>query len=58
MTQGELIYFMGVVVAFLAFGVTLAALSHGQRLPPIPRADEEPARPSASPSEPAHRGDA
>jgi hypothetical protein len=34
MTDGEFIYLIGVIAAFAIFAVTLAAVSHGQHLPP------------------------
>lgn len=34
MTNGELIYLFGVLVAFFAFAVTLAIVTHNQHLPP------------------------
>jgi len=35
MTDGEVIYLIGVIAAFAIFAVTLAAVSHGQHLPPV-----------------------
>ncbi len=35
MTNGELIYLFGVLVAFCAFAVTLAIVTHNQHLPPV-----------------------
>lgn len=34
MSDGELIYLIGVIAAFTIFAVTLALVSHGQHLPP------------------------
>lgn len=34
MSDGEMIYLIGVIAAFVVFAVTLAAVSHGQHLPP------------------------
>ena len=34
MTTGELVYLVGVLAAFTAFAVTLAAVTHNQHLPP------------------------
>ena len=51
MSQGELIYLVGVIVAFCAFAVTLAIVSHGQHLPPI-GSDEQPAKPKVASARP------
>jgi hypothetical protein len=34
MSQGELIYLIGVIAAFTVFAITLVAVTHGQHLPP------------------------
>ena len=34
MTQGELIYLIGVIAAFTVFAITLMAVTQGQHLPP------------------------
>ena len=34
MSQGELIYLIGVIAAFAVFAVTLMAVTQGQHLPP------------------------
>lgn len=52
MTQGEVMYLVGVIAAFLIFGVTLAALTYGEKLPSRSAADAEaPAKPTAVPVE-------
>jgi hypothetical protein len=47
MSDGEMIYLIGVIVAFVAFAATLAVVSHGQHLPPA-GAETKKATPSHS----------
>jgi hypothetical protein len=35
MSDSDLIYLLGVIVAFVAFAVTLAVVTHNQHLPPV-----------------------
>lgn len=44
MSDGEMIYLIGVIAAFVIFAVTLAFVSYGQHLPPI--GTDEKTRPS------------
>ena len=43
MTNGDLIYLIGVIAAFLIFAITLMAVTQGQHLPPV--GTEEPKKP-------------
>jgi hypothetical protein len=42
MSDGELIYLIGVIAAFAIFAVTLAVVSHGQHLPPMGAESKKP----------------
>jgi hypothetical protein len=35
MSDSDLIYLLGVIVAFVTFAVTLAIVAHNQHLPPV-----------------------
>jgi hypothetical protein len=35
MSDSDLVYLIGVIVAFVAFAVTLAVVTHSQHLPPV-----------------------
>ena len=41
MTNGELIYLIGVIAAFVIFAITLMAVTQGQHLPPVGTEDSK-----------------
>jgi len=48
MSDGELIYLIGVIVSFTAFAVTLAVVTHNQHLPPAGTATPKKPKPPLS----------